>query len=388
MSRECSHPGKLEVANGTICVGSGAVRYRALLEAAGAEIPPDRRRAARAPGPLPRPACARLRAGRGGASRSTCESPTLIKPDNERDGEQGGFPSPRASGPERDRDDRARLVSDTVVAVDVRGRAREAVLDLARRVRARHARAARLPDHLPLRRRMARDEPRGCTGSPAQARSPPACSSACSSSPQAKDAAAYTLEVRVSNEVAIRLYEQAGFKARGVRRGYYTDNREDALIMWRDPEPRPDLILGSRDVLRRDRCGGDHARTVRSSRTSSRRRPICTPATAESCLRWRRGVTSSSSRPSCRKRCAMPAQSSTTSSSVAVTAGPGLIGALLVGVAAAKAIAWARRLPLAPVDHLQGHVASLYPRAGPGRAAVSLPARERWSHDAAGRAGS
>jgi N6-L-threonylcarbamoyladenine synthase len=45
---------------------------------------------------------------------------------------------------------------------------------------------------------------------------------------------------------------------------------------------------------------------------------------------------------------------------VAVTAGPGLIGALLVGVAAAKAIAWARRLPLVPVDHLRGHVASLY----------------------------
>jgi len=45
---------------------------------------------------------------------------------------------------------------------------------------------------------------------------------------------------------------------------------------------------------------------------------------------------------------------------VAVTAGPGLIGALLVGVAAAKAIAWARKLPLAPVDHLRGHVASLY----------------------------
>src|SRR5438034_9393095 len=45
---------------------------------------------------------------------------------------------------------------------------------------------------------------------------------------------------------------------------------------------------------------------------------------------------------------------------VGVTAGPGLIGALLVGVAAAKAIAWSRRLPLASVDHLQGHVASLY----------------------------
>ena len=45
---------------------------------------------------------------------------------------------------------------------------------------------------------------------------------------------------------------------------------------------------------------------------------------------------------------------------VAVTQGPGLIGALLVGLAAAKAIAWARRLPLVPVDHLHGHVASLY----------------------------
>jgi ribosomal-protein-alanine N-acetyltransferase len=44
----------------------------------------------------------------------------------------------------------------------------------------------------------------------------------------------YTLEVRVSNEGAIRLYEQLGFEPRGIRRGYYTDNREDALIMWRD----------------------------------------------------------------------------------------------------------------------------------------------------------
>ena len=45
----------------------------------------------------------------------------------------------------------------------------------------------------------------------------------------------YTLEVRVSNTTAIALYEKAGFKGTGVRRGYYTDNREDALIMWKDP---------------------------------------------------------------------------------------------------------------------------------------------------------
>ena len=47
----------------------------------------------------------------------------------------------------------------------------------------------------------------------------------------------YTLEVRVSNTGAIALYEKLGFEARGVRRGYYTDNREDALIMWREPTP-------------------------------------------------------------------------------------------------------------------------------------------------------
>jgi [ribosomal protein S18]-alanine N-acetyltransferase len=45
----------------------------------------------------------------------------------------------------------------------------------------------------------------------------------------------YTLEVRVSNATAIALYERFGFEPSGVRRGYYTDNREDALIMWKDP---------------------------------------------------------------------------------------------------------------------------------------------------------
>jgi len=45
---------------------------------------------------------------------------------------------------------------------------------------------------------------------------------------------------------------------------------------------------------------------------------------------------------------------------IAVTRGPGLIGALLVGISAAKAIGWSRGLPLVPVDHLHGHVASLY----------------------------
>jgi N6-L-threonylcarbamoyladenine synthase len=50
---------------------------------------------------------------------------------------------------------------------------------------------------------------------------------------------------------------------------------------------------------------------------------------------------------------------------VGVTQGPGLVGALLVGLSTAKAIAAARRLPLAPVDHLQGHVAASFLGSAP-----------------------
>jgi len=43
-----------------------------------------------------------------------------------------------------------------------------------------------------------------------------------------------TLEVRVSNLVAQRLYRDLGFVSAGIRRGYYRDNNEDAIIMWKD----------------------------------------------------------------------------------------------------------------------------------------------------------
>jgi ribosomal-protein-alanine N-acetyltransferase len=43
----------------------------------------------------------------------------------------------------------------------------------------------------------------------------------------------YTLEVRTSNAPAISLYESFGFRSAGLRRGYYHDNKEDAVIMWR-----------------------------------------------------------------------------------------------------------------------------------------------------------
>jgi ribosomal-protein-alanine N-acetyltransferase len=51
----------------------------------------------------------------------------------------------------------------------------------------------------------------------------------------ADEQARYTLEVRRSNHGAIRLYEREGFRAAGLRRRYYQDNGEDALVMWRTP---------------------------------------------------------------------------------------------------------------------------------------------------------
>jgi ribosomal-protein-alanine N-acetyltransferase len=55
-----------------------------------------------------------------------------------------------------------------------------------------------------------------------------------------RDAEIVTLEVRVSNYEAQRLYLQYGFIGKGVRRAYYTDNREDALIMTLDDADSPE----------------------------------------------------------------------------------------------------------------------------------------------------
>jgi [ribosomal protein S18]-alanine N-acetyltransferase len=58
-----------------------------------------------------------------------------------------------------------------------------------------------------------------------------------------------TLEVRDTNDHAIRLYERFGFKAIGRRRGYYTDNGEDAVIMWSDSIHAPEFKRGFNAIL-------------------------------------------------------------------------------------------------------------------------------------------
>ena len=90
-------------------------------------------------------------------------------------------------------------------------------------------------DHLALRRRLARDERRRRPRVPPPRDRTRAARAALRGDRRRDERRGYTLEVRVSNDGAITLYERLGFVARGVRRGYYTDNREDALIMWRDP---------------------------------------------------------------------------------------------------------------------------------------------------------
>jgi ribosomal-protein-alanine N-acetyltransferase len=58
-----------------------------------------------------------------------------------------------------------------------------------------------------------------------------------------------TLEVRPSNDVAVRLYEKFGFKVIGRRRGYYTDNNEDAIVMWSDSIQAPSFKKRFNDIL-------------------------------------------------------------------------------------------------------------------------------------------
>ena len=169
--------------------------------------------------------------------------------------------------------------------------------------------------------------------------------------------------MRVSNATAIALYERLGFESRGIRRGYYTDNREDALIMRKDGRPRPRVILGLETS-----CDETAAAVVtadgfvRSSVVASQ---------ADLHARYGGVVPEVASRRHLELvspviRAAIDDAGATLDDveRVAVKQGPGLIGALLVGLAA-QALAWSRRLPLAPVDHRPGQIASLSLRPPP-----------------------
>lgn len=64
----------------------------------------------------------------------------------------------------------------------------------------------------------------------------------------AEGAVALTLEVRVGNDAAQALYRRFGFAPAGVRKGYYPDTGEDALIMWADDVDTPEYLARLRDI--------------------------------------------------------------------------------------------------------------------------------------------
>ena len=141
-----------------------------------------------------------------------------------------------------------------------------------------------------------------------------------------------------------------------MRRGYYQPSGIDAIVMRKDllrEMTDGPLVLGIETSC--DETGVGIVRGTDCSPTRWRRRWTSTPGTAAWCPRWPAGRTWrrwSPSRGRLRKAGVRPSDID----AVAVTAGPGLAGALLVGVAAAKAYAYALGKPLYGVNHLAAHV--------------------------------
>lgn len=177
------------------------------------------------------------------------------------------------------------------------------------------------------------------------------------------------LEVRAGNLPALALYHELGFSHVGLRRRYYPDTGEDALVLVRETggggggcgsDPTPGGLLlaieSSCDdsaVAVLDGCGRVHASVVHSQDAVHERYGGVVPEVASRAhVERMSAVVDEALRQA---GCTMDELEA-----VAVTVGPGLIGALLVGVQTAKAIAWSRRLPLHPVNHLHGHLAAVW----------------------------
>ncbi len=129
-----------------------------------------------------------------------------------------------------------------------------------------------------------------------------------------------------------------------------------------------------RELVRRHRRRGARRR-ARCARASSPRRTASTASTAASSPSSPRALTCAPSRRPSSARWTRPASPLDDIDAVAATYGPGLVGSLLVGLCAAKAIAFARDLPFLGVNHLEGHLLSVQldqPVAFPVRRAAGL----------------
>lgn len=185
------------------------------------------------------------------------------------------------------------------------------------------------------------------------------------------------LEVWPSNAVALTMYEHRGFKKVGVRRGYYSDTGEDALVMAREPGFGRAADSANRYTDLKDRGLAGPLLAIETSCDDSAA-ALLTPegevlasvVHSQDSIHERYGgvVPEVASRAHVERLTAVVREALRQAGTggieslggVAATVGPGLIGALLVGVQTAKAIAWSRRLPFFPVNHVHGHLAAVW----------------------------
>jgi N6-L-threonylcarbamoyladenine synthase/protein kinase Bud32 len=191
-----------------------------------------------------------------------------------------------------------------------------------------------------------------------------------------------TLEVRPSNAVGRNLYASEGLAEVGLRPGYYVDTDEAAVIMWGDVSPSaiytplaaskaaPRPKKDSEDVLIlaiESSCDETAAAVIRGSRDV-----ISSVVASQVDFHARFGgvVPEIASRKHAEAIVAVVDETMERAAhalgvdwlglgdldAVAVTYGPGLVGALVVGLAYAKGIAFATGLPLVGVNHLEGHI--------------------------------
>jgi N6-L-threonylcarbamoyladenine synthase len=177
------------------------------------------------------------------------------------------------------------------------------------------------------------------------------------------------LEVRENNLGAVALYESEGFVTLSVRKRYYADTGENALVMVREVGWRTRRAKESGNapgvVLAIESSCDDTAAAV----LSGAGQVLSSVNHSQDAIHQRYGgvVPEVASRAHVERMSAVVSEALREAEcsvrdleGVAVTVGPGLIGALLVGVQTAKAIAWSRRLPLYPVNHLHGHMAAAW----------------------------
>jgi len=165
------------------------------------------------------------------------------------------------------------------------------------------------------------------------------------------------LEVRPGNEAAVAMYGGVGFRSIATRRGYYSDTQEDAVVMLRERLSGPVLAI--------ETSCDDTAAAVLTAEGDV----LASVVHSQDAIHARYGgvVPEVASRAHVERMTAVVREALRQAGcgiadlgAVAATVGPGLIGALLVGVQTAKTIAWSRRLPFFPVNHIHGHLAAVW----------------------------